>query len=1156
MPDDATENTQRQVEADIVAELSAEGFENARIAGRGGFGVVYRCRQPALDRMVAVKVLNPDLDHMDRARFLREQQAMGRVAGHPNIVHVLQAGITATGRPYIVMPFHRRDSLESWIAEHGALTPAEVLIAGIKLAGALETAHRAGVLHRDIKPANILLTEYGEPQLTDFGIARIVGGDDTTRGLVVGSPAYTAPELLSGSDATAAADIYGLGATLFTAVAGRPAYARRRGEQVFSQLLRITTEPIPDLRDEGIPDAVCTVIESAMARDPAERPATAAELGNALGAAGEQVGLAGVNLPLPLADDNDRPFRPPGDVLSVNVEYLQRHQGRGLRFEQAPPPSASTKYRPPVTPGTTVPRTRLLEYLDRNGRSRLVLIHAPAGFGKSTVAAQRLKVLRDEGMATAWLTIDSDDNTLIWFLTHVIEAIAVAQPGFGRALVRELEIHGEGRERHVLTSLIDTLHSTDQRVALVIDDWHRVTNDATRSALGFLLEHGCHHLHLIVTSRTRLGLPLSTLSVRNELVEIDSTALRFDTRESTQLLHDRTGIELQEPDLVELEHSTDGWAAALQLVSLALRDHPHPHELIGHLSGGNRAIGEYLAENVLDNLDPPTLDFLLATSITERTCGGLARVLSGRPRGQATLEEIESRDLFLRRLDDDGEWFRYHHLFAEFLQHRLGRDDPDRVAELHRRAGQWFADRNFHSQAVDHLLLAGDENHAVTLVEDTAMELLERSQMGTLLGLAAKLPSPSTANRPRLQIAVAWAHALLHHLSEAENLLSAAEAALHSEVDDQAAADMRVQIAFIRATINVFGDKVDGLDEAVEGCVARANTLPPWVLCGAADAASFHAIYRFDFDEARRWQKWAVPFHQRSGGPFSVIYGYCLAGIAAREQLDLPAAESSFRHAMGLATQVEGELGYGTRLTAALLGDLLYEQGHLDDADRLLNRSHTLGSEGGLVDFMLATYGTGARLKHVLGRPDAANERLDEGARLAQRLDLPRLAARIANERIRAGLGPATSSTAIAGRAGLNHEDGIATVTEELEEDSAIRVALSAGGDLQDRTAVYERAHALVESIDRRSRPRAVLNAALLEVETLVVAERNDAAIMALLPLIEQCARLGLVRPILDAGPAVAFSSRNLRNYLRRRPDLTVSTVADEYLVDLEKLPS
>ena len=163
MTDDTTDNTQRQVDADIVAELAAEGFEDACIAGRGGFGIVYRCRQPSLDRVVAVKVLSPDPDHMDRARFLREQQAMGRLSGHPNIVHVLQAGITYTGRPYIVMPFHRRDSLDSWITNHGALTAAEALAVGVKLAGALETAQRAGVLHRDIKPRNILLTEYGEP---------------------------------------------------------------------------------------------------------------------------------------------------------------------------------------------------------------------------------------------------------------------------------------------------------------------------------------------------------------------------------------------------------------------------------------------------------------------------------------------------------------------------------------------------------------------------------------------------------------------------------------------------------------------------------------------------------------------------------------------------------------------------------------------------------------------------------------------------------------------------------------------------------------------------------------------------------------------------------------------------------------------------------
>ena len=1170
MPDDATEHTQRQVDADIVAELAAEGFEDACIAGRGGFGIVYRCRQPALDRWVAVKVLSPDPDHMDRARFLREQQAMGRLSGHPNIVHVLQAGITHTGRPYIVMPFHRRDSLDSWIIHHGALTVAEALAVGVKLAGALETAHRGGVLHRDIKPANILLTEYGEPQLTDFGIARITGGEETTRGLVAGSPAYTAPELLSGSDASTVTDVYGLGATLFTALAGPPAYARRRGEQVFAQLLRIGTEPLPDLRDAGVPEAVCTMVESAMARDLTERPPTAAELGGALRRAGEQIGLAMADIPLPLVGDDDRPFRPTDEISQP---------GSGTRHEPAPPPSASTNFRPPVTAGAAVARTHLLDRLRRSGRPRLVLIHAPAGFGKSTLAAQRIEVLRGEGVATAWLTIDNDDNTLIWFLTHLIESIAVAQPGLGRELVREIEVHGAGRERYVLTSLIDRLHSTDQHVALVVDDWHRVINDDTQAAMAFLLEHGCHHLHLIVTSRTRLGLPLSRLSVHNELIEIDSAALRFDVRESTQLLVDRTGLALGEPDIVELEQSTDGWAAALQLVSLALRDHPHPRELIDHLSGGNRAIGEYLAENVLGSLDRRTLDFVLATSISEKTCGGLARALSGVRDGQAALEDVEARDLFLRRLDDEGEWFRYHHLFAEFLERRLAREDPDRVVELHRKAGGWFAGRGLRSQAVDHYLRAGDEHDAAALVENAAMDLVERSQMGTLLGLAAKLPAQTITDRPRLQIALAWAHALLHHPRDAEQCLSVAEAALTSEVEDNAAADMRVEAAFIHATITVFDDEIDGLDEAVEGCLARASTLRPWVLSGAADAASFRAIYRFDFDEARRWQKWAFPFHRRSTGPFSVMYGYCLAGIAAREQLDLLAAEASFRNAMELAAEAEEGVGYGTRLSAALLGDLLYDQGHLADADHLLDLSHTLGAEGGTVDFMLATYGTGARLKRILGQHDAAKERLDEGARLAHQLRLPRLAARIANERIRAGTGhtpsgtpaiDATGATLLAGgrnidgledgvhenRQQLDRDNGIAVTTAEMVEDSVIREALAAQIEAQDPEMVYDRAHALVESIDRRIRPRAFLNAALLQVEVLAAAGRDDAALTELIPLVEQCARLGLVRPVLDTGFAVSRLARSFRSHLHRRTGTTASTVLDEYLADLEKQPT
>src|SRR6201995_5184710 len=272
----------RDLVPNIPAELRDAGFEDIAEIGHGGFGVVYRCAQPLLDRTVAVKVLTADLDQENLDRFLPEQHAMGRLSGHPNIVTILQVGTTTTGRPFIVMPAHAKNSLEALIRRHGPLDWCETLRIGGKRAGALDAAHLAGILHRDVKPGNILLTEYGEPELTDFGIARIAGGFQTATGVITGSPAFTAPEVLEGKTPTPASDVYSLGATLFCALTGHAAFERRSGEKVIAQFLRITSQPIPDLREKGFPADVAAVIERAMSRDPADRPASAAECGEAL----------------------------------------------------------------------------------------------------------------------------------------------------------------------------------------------------------------------------------------------------------------------------------------------------------------------------------------------------------------------------------------------------------------------------------------------------------------------------------------------------------------------------------------------------------------------------------------------------------------------------------------------------------------------------------------------------------------------------------------------------------------------------------------------------------------------------------------------------------------------------------------------------------
>ena len=340
--------TQCELTPVIAAELAAAGFDGAHEVGLGGFGAVYRCRQRSLDRTVAIKVLTTDLDADNLDRFLREQRAMGKLSGHPNIVNIFEVGTTESGRPYIVMQYHPRDSLKARIHQAGPLSWEDTVHIGVKMAGALETAHRRGTLHRDVKPANILLTEYGEPQLTDFGIARIKGGFETVTGVVTASPAFTAPEVLEGQTPTPASDVYSLGATLFSALTGHAAVERRSGEQVIAQFLRITSEPAAELRGVRVPGDVQAAIEHAMAPSRDDRPVTAAELGDELRNTQRRHGL---NV----------------DDMSVPVDI-----GGDQRSEHNPAPAqrlgaVETAWRVIVAEDDVLLREGLASLLDRSG---------------------------------------------------------------------------------------------------------------------------------------------------------------------------------------------------------------------------------------------------------------------------------------------------------------------------------------------------------------------------------------------------------------------------------------------------------------------------------------------------------------------------------------------------------------------------------------------------------------------------------------------------------------------------------------------------------------------------------------------------------------------------------------------------------------------
>lgn len=1127
-------STQRDLLAGFAAEFDVAGFAEATEIGSGGFGVVYRCSQRSLDRLVAIKVLTADLDQENLERFVREQLAMGKLSGHPNIVSVFEVGSTATGRPYIVMQYHPHGSLEARIQDYGPIEWPVALHIGVKIAGALETVHRLGMLHRDVKPGNILLTEYGEPQLGDFGIARLAGGFETSAGTVTGSPAFTAPEVLQGQAPDVTADIYGLAATLFCACTGHAVYERRSGEQLVAQFLRITKQPIPDLSEAGMPADLTAAIERAMSREPGERHATAAEFGDQLREVQERHGLPSDEMPIPLPVTE-----PPGDASSAVTgrggTSDRRTPGTDSTFARAArtptPPVPATRLRPPVPNRPLVDRDRLIELLRQGRTQRLAVIHGPTGFGKTTLAAQWCAALTADGVAVAWLTVDHDDNNVVWFLSHLIEAIRAARPSLARELAQLLEEHGDEAERYVLTSLINDIDRRGEQLVVVIDDWHRVTDQTTIHALLFLIQGCSPALRIVIASRNQAGLPMNAMRARDELVEIGTAALRFDVDEAYAFLVDQGELELDRGDIEDLIESTEGWVAALQLAALSLRGSANPGELISHLTGRHHAISEFLAQNVLDTLEPGMLDFLVATSITERICGELAAALTGVADGHAVLEQIEQQDLFLRRLDD-GQWFRYHHLFQDFLQQRLERDRPERITELHRAASAWFAEHRQVGEAVDHALLAGDDLRAVEIVERDGMSLLEYGQMASLIGLVGKLPAAIIETHPRLQLDLAFANILLHRAEPAKRALRLAESNLdRGELDPVVTANLRAEAGVVHAVVTVRADVLAGVEDMLAPCLAGAEEHSPYVVAIGANVATFAAGYRYDFAEAQRIQEWSAPYMRQNKGFYNNVHGLCFLGLAASLQLDIATAEQLFRKALKVAKQSGGSHSYGARLAGSLLGELLYERGEIAEAERFLDEGYKLGPEAGVVDFKLARYVVGARIKALRGDRAAAIRRLNEGARVAHTMSLPRLRAEVENERLRLGLPPHPEFGPLpVVDYGQRREpvDAIDEFTVLYEEFTAIRLLLAAAEPEKTELACSW-AREWVDRLEQVHRPRELLKARRLLVACLVAADRIDAAKALLATVVAQCADHGSVRYVLDGGPRVVAALAALR---------------------------
>lgn len=766
-----------------------------------------------------------------------------------------------------------------------------------------------------------------------------------------------------------------------------------------------------------------------------------------------------------------------------------------------------------------VTRDTLMAVLRAAGRRRLILIHAPSGFGKTTLAEQWRAELAGSGVAVAWLTVDDDDNNVVWFLSHVLKAIRRAHPAIGPSLGRTLDERGEEAVRHVLTSLIDEIDRNGCPVTLVIDDWQRVSDGQTADALRFLIDQGSVHLQVIVNSWSRPRLPLAESRLRDELAEIDSEKLRFDADEAQALLNDGAGLRLADSDVAALTAATGGRVAALQLATLSLRGDglgDGAAGLLRRMPMSSDAAAEFLAQNVLDTLEPELLEFLCATSITERTCGELASALAGVGGGQDVLDDVERRGLFLRRLDDDPRWFRYHEMFAGFLRRRLERDNPDRLKHLHRIASDWFAEHGYLGYAVDHALAAGQATRAVDLVErDRTIGSVNQSRMATLLGIIEKLPAELVNTRPRLHLSMAAANILLQRPAAVEAALDRAIAAIPaSGLPAAARADLALEAKVWRAVAQLNSDRIEGMARLVAEVISRPKTLRPVLPQATATIAAFAGIYRFDYEAAHRALEWAAPYDEGAAAG----YHSCWAGIAARHQLHIPRALRSFRKAFEIGAVV-GRESQAARHAGALLGELLYEMGEFAEAADLLEESYRLGPEAGAVDYLAAQYAVSARIKAAQGDRDAATGRLDAGMAVAEKLGLPRLAAVVNHERVRLQLSiaPPEAARLRAMHRVFHGGNGIATITAELDEASGIRL-LSRSRAAGDRDQACRRAGALLGGIAPTARPLANLQARLLLAETLTVAGLAEEARNHVAAVRDLCAEHGLPQLLVDAG--------------------------------------
>jgi LuxR family transcriptional regulator, maltose regulon positive regulatory protein len=441
------------------------------------------------------------------------------------------------------------------------------------------------------------------------------------------------------------------------------------------------------------------------------------------------------------------------------------------RSEGAPPfVVLNAKLRAPQARPEWVKRRALIDSLTSEQRPGLVLIDAPAGYGKTTLTAQWEA---EEERTFAWLSLDPADDDPVRFWTYLVEALRTVERGLGNGPLDH--IYASSLRSMALPQLLNELEVTSEKLVLVLDDYHSIRNPTCHELVNVLLENLPPTIQLVISTRADPPLNLGKLRVEGKLFEIRASDLRFNVDETNSLLVTVRGGGLPIEQVEDLVERTEGWPAGIYLAAMSLRGRKDPGDFLMQFSGDNRLLTDYLTMEVLQREPDDLRRFLIRTSILDRFTASLSSEVAGLSDSGNLLNELERSNLFVVPLDERREWYRYHHLFQQLLQSELRRSEPALLPELHRRACAWHRRHGLVGLAVRHATAAGDIVAARELIWANLLPYVNAGRIGTVHAWLMALGREKTASDPILSLAAGWIWALSGHIDEVQEWLTAVE---------------------------------------------------------------------------------------------------------------------------------------------------------------------------------------------------------------------------------------------------------------------------------------------------------------------------------------------------------------------------------------------